>query len=146
MGEGMVPVVMVRGWLLVGQGTPQSGTNVGVRHQLSVPGVRSGAGHCIDLLVFQPLQPLELLVVVFAHLLDGCPAGHREGAHHGLLQTSAPCDRHLVVGLRNRSQELSWHGGPSRGIPLTGIHVWDGPHLGVTGFSLTQTMWTSVTD
>lgn len=39
------------------------------------------------------------------------------------------------MGLRTRSQELSWHGDLSRGIPLTGIHIWDGPHLGVMGFS-----------
>lgn len=39
------------------------------------------------------------------------------------------------MGLRTRSQELSWQAGLSRGIPRTAIPIWDAPHLGVMGFS-----------
>lgn len=40
----------------------------------------------------------------------------------------------VVMGLRTRSQLLSWQGGLLRGTPLTS-HIWDRPHLGVLGFS-----------
>lgn len=39
------------------------------------------------------------------------------------------------MGLRTRSQDLSWHDGLSWGISLTGIHICNGQHLGVMGFS-----------
>lgn len=40
----------------------------------------------------------------------------------------------VVMGLRTRSQSLSWQGGLSWGTPLTS-HIWDRPHLGVMCFS-----------
>lgn len=139
MAQGMATVAMVQGWFLVGQGTPQPGTKAGIRRQPLVPGVRSGTGHRIDLLVFEPLQPLELLFMVFAHLLDRHPAGCRGRSPTRAVANWCSPNGHRgrgsVMGLRSRSQELSWCGGLSQGSPLTGIHIWDGPHLGVTSFS-----------
>lgn len=46
---------------------------------VSLPCVGGGAGHGVDLPVLQQLQPLQLLLVVLAHLQDGGPRGWGRG-------------------------------------------------------------------
>ena len=45
----------------------------------SLPCVGGGAGHGVNLPVLQQLQPLQLLLVVLAHLQDGGPRGWGRG-------------------------------------------------------------------
>ena len=56
----------------------------------SLPRVRCGTGHGVDLPVLQLLQPLQVLLVVLVHLQDGGPGGRgrREGGAVNILGSS----------------------------------------------------------
>lgn len=52
---------------------------VGRARTSHIPRVGGGTGDSIDLAVLQQLQPLQLVLMVLAHLQDGGPAAPREG-------------------------------------------------------------------